>query len=373
MLKNFWYACEHSQAVTSQPKQVVMLNHQFVLYRNSRGRVVALKDQCPHRGAALSLGWLENDCLRCPYHGWKFQADGKCVDIPANGQGAPMPKRSLLETYDVQEKYGFVWLFLGDLPEAERPPIPPLPEFDDPTLHKSYLDFQVNTHYTRVLENSIDISHLPIVHANSFGAGFKDNPTVDKYAVVHQDWGITAAMSYKNYTRPKGLFDLFFKQKSSDLESRFTFYLPNITKVESSSDDIRIINYAIHFPVDENTTISKRLLFRSFARFDWLDDRFMKYYAKVYAEDSRVSESQYPRMIPDDLSDEVHIPSDALQIAYRKMRQEYLAMGWGLQEESTVGQPNRHAAVNGNRYSIDNGHSETNGHSATAVSKVMTP
>lgn len=93
MLKNFWYACEFSTAVTNQPKQIRMLNQRFVLYRNSQGQVVALKDQCSHRGAALSLGWVEDGCIRCPYHGWKFQADGRCIDIPANAPETPSTLR----------------------------------------------------------------------------------------------------------------------------------------------------------------------------------------------------------------------------------------------------------------------------------------
>ena len=328
MLKNFWYACAFSSEITNKPKQIVMLNQKFVLYRNSQGQIVLLKDQCPHRGAALSLGWVDDGCIRCPYHGWKFQADGKCVDIPANAPSTPISKKARVESYPVQEKYGCIWMFYGDLPEAERPPIPPLPEFEDPNWHRCFLNFQVNTHYTRVLENSIDISHLPIVHANSFGSGFTQNPQVADYEVQEETWGISAISKYKNYTKPKGLFRLFFRQKTSDVETKFTFYLPNITKVESGSGKIKIINYAIHLPVDDNTTISKRILFRSFLPYSWLDSKFKKYYTKIYAEDSLVSESQYPPIVPTNLSEEVHVASDALQIAYRKLLQKYLALGW---------------------------------------------
>ncbi|MHC5727700.1 MAG: Rieske 2Fe-2S domain-containing protein, partial [Nostoc sp.] len=83
MLKNFWYACEFSAAVTTKPKQVRILNQKFVFYRNGKGQLIALQDRCPHRGAALSLGWVKDDCIHCPYHAWKFQADGKCINIPA--------------------------------------------------------------------------------------------------------------------------------------------------------------------------------------------------------------------------------------------------------------------------------------------------
>ena len=345
MLNNFWYACEFSSDITNKPKQLVMLNQRFVLYRDSQGQVVALKDQCPHRGAALSLGWVDDGCIRCPYHGWKFQADGRCIDIPANAPETTIPKKARVDSYPVQEKYGFVWLFYGDLPEAERPPIPLLPEFEDPTLHRSFLDFKVNTHYTRVLENSIDISHLPIVHANSFGAGFQQNPRVEDYEIQDEDWGISAKITYKNYTKPKGLFRHFVRQESSDLDSKLSFYLPNITKIESSSSRIKIVNFAIHVPIDDNTTISKRILFRSFLPYSWLDNIFMKYYTKVYAEDSVVSESQYPRVVPTSLSDEIHVASDALHLAYRKLHQKYVALGWGLKpHQNKLDNSNGHSA-----------------------------
>lgn len=330
MLKNFWYACESSSDITNKPKQLLMLNQKFVLYRNSQGQVVALKDQCSHRGAAISLGWLEGDSIRCPYHGWKFQADGRCIEIPANAPETPIPKKSCIDNYPVQEKYGFVWLFYGDLPEEKRPPIPPLAEFEYPSWHHFFLDFRVNTHYTRVLENSLDISHLPIVHANSIGSGFGKNPRVADYEVQDEDWGFSAKINYKNHTKPKGFFSHFFRQKHSEVNSKITFYLPNITRVESGSGRIKIINYAIHVPVDENTTISKRILLRSFFRFSWADTLFINYYNKIYTEDKVVSESQYPRVVPISLKDEIHVASDALQLAYRKLQQKYLAMGWGI-------------------------------------------
>jgi phenylpropionate dioxygenase-like ring-hydroxylating dioxygenase large terminal subunit len=346
MLKNFWYACEFSKAVINQPKQIVMLNQRFVLYRNSEGQVVALKDQCPHRGAALSLGWIDNDCIRCPYHGWKFQGDGRCIDIPANGPGTAIPHKARVETYPVQEKYGLVWIFYGDLPEAERPPIPPLPEFEDPTMRRIFLEFKVNTHYTRVLENALDQAHLYIVHANSFGAGFAQNPMVEDYEVQDEDWGVSTKTRYKNYTKAeKSLFRPFFNPKGTELNSKISFYLPNITKVEVDFGRGKLINYAVHLPIDDNTTISKRIQFRNFFITPWADSLCIKFLQKTCTEDSVVSESQYPKAVPDSLSAELHIPCDALQIAYRKLRQKYLAMGWGLKpQESKSDNPNGHLA-----------------------------
>ena len=329
MLRNFWYACEFSSAITSKPQSIKMLGQNFVLYRDLRGQVVALKDQCPHRGAALSLGWVDNNCIRCPYHGWKFQPDGQCVDIPANGPNGSTPRNAQVSAYPVQEKYGFIWIFYGDLPEAQRPPIPPLPEYDDPTFHPIFVAIKFKAHYTRVIENALCPAHMATVHANSFGAGFADDPRVAPYQVEARPWGITAKLQYANYTKPKGIFKFFFRPSRTTLNSRTTFYLPNITIVESDFVRGKMVNYAIHLPVDHTTTISKRIQFRNVFTQRWLDWLFEKFHYKVCEEDRAVSESQYPPVIPDSFSEEVHTPADALPLAYRKLRQQCIKMEWG--------------------------------------------
>ncbi|MFE4106631.1 aromatic ring-hydroxylating dioxygenase subunit alpha [Almyronema epifaneia] len=336
MLKNFWYACEFSSAVSDQPKPIKMLGQNFVLYRDAQGQVAVLSDRCPHRGAALSLGWVEDNCIRCPYHGWKFQADGQCIDIPANGQDHPIPKKAQTASYPVQEKYGFIWMFYGDLPAAERPPIPPLPEYDDPNFHPIFVEVKFNAHYTRVIENALCPAHMATVHAKSFGAGFAQDPRVAPYEVKEENWGISAKLKYANFTQPKGIFKLFFRPSRTELNAKTTFYLPNITIVESDFVRGKMVNYAIHVPVDETTTISKRIQFRSVFKQKWADPLFVKFHYKVCEEDRGVSESQYPPVIPDSFTAEVHTPSDALPLAYRKLRQKCMAMGWGLNAKPTA-------------------------------------
>lgn len=335
MLKNFWYACDFSSAITDKPKQIRMFGQNFVLYRNTQGKAIVLKDQCPHRGAALSLGWVEDNCIRCPYHGWKFQADGKCIDIPANGKDALVPQKAHVDSYPVQEKYGFVWMFYGDLPEAERSPIPPLPEYDDPNFHPIFVEVKFNAHYTRVIENALCPAHMATVHAKSFGAGFADDPRVAPYEVKDENFGFSARLKYTNFTKPKGIFKLFFRPKRTELNAKTTFYLPNITIIESNFVRGTMVNYAIHVPVDENTTISKRIQFRNVLKYRWADPLFVKFHYKVCEEDRVVCESQYPRVIPDSFSEEVHVPADALSLAYRRLCQKYRAMGWGLEPDKS--------------------------------------
>ncbi|MBE9060623.1 aromatic ring-hydroxylating dioxygenase subunit alpha [cf. Phormidesmis sp. LEGE 11477] len=342
MLKNFWYACEFSSAIVHKPKSIKMLGQNFVLYRDRQEQIVALKDQCPHRGAALSLGWVEDNCIRCPYHGWKFRSDGQCTDIPANGPAGSLPPKAQVATYPVQEKYGFIWIFYGDLPEARRPPIPPLPEYDDPSFHSISVSVKFNAHYTRVIENALCPAHMATVHANSFGAGFAEDPRVAPYQVESRPWGLSAKLQYANYTKPKGIFKLFFRPSRTTLNARTTFYMPNITIVESDFVRGKMVNYAIHLPVDDTTTISKRMQFRNvfIQRWmqRWIDPLFVKFHYKVCEEDRAVSESQYPPVIPDSFSEEVHTPADALPLAYRKLRQQCIALGWGTKPSSQPAQ-----------------------------------
>ncbi|NJN44727.1 MAG: Rieske 2Fe-2S domain-containing protein [Anaerolineae bacterium] len=118
MLKNFWWPLDFSEKVTAKPIRVTALMQEFVLYRLPDGRAQVLSDLCVHRGGALSDGWLEGNCIVCPYHGWHFEADGACVKIPANQPGVPVPKKARVDAYPTVENYGFVWAFLGDFDRA---------------------------------------------------------------------------------------------------------------------------------------------------------------------------------------------------------------------------------------------------------------
>ena len=142
----------------------------------------AAADRCPHREAPLSAGRLEDGCLVCPYHGWTFADEGRCVRVPSSPPSVPVPPKAHLATFHTAERYGLVWLCIGE-PVAGIPDI----EFDaDPTYRRINTGVDVwETSATRMTDNFMDISHFPYVHVGTFG--IPDNTEVPKITMEDLD------------------------------------------------------------------------------------------------------------------------------------------------------------------------------------------
>lgn len=331
MLKNFWYALEFSRAVTQEPKRVVALGQQLVLYRRpSNGEAVAMSNWCTHRGASLSGGRLEGDCIRCPYHGWKFQPNGLCVEIPAHPELARPPERAHVKAYPVQEKYGWVWAFFGDLPEAARPLIPALSDFADPALRAVEGEFFWKAHYTRVVENSIDIAHVPFVHGTSIG--HRNRAEVDPYELREEPWGALTTVTPEVPPGKRWLWSWMRKdaRPGAKVGISFGFYMPHVTRLEVRLPSARFLLYGAHLPLDEHTTITKWIALRSFLTGAWADPGARRRTLRIYAQDKPIVEAQRPLSSFDAIDPDVHTRSDAMQIAYRKLRRRCLDRGWGV-------------------------------------------
>lgn len=325
MLKNFWYACEFSRSVTTQPKQILMLKQRFVLYRTAAGDIVALDDQCPHRGAALSLGKLENDCLRCPYHGWAFNANGHCIDIPSLGQNAILPPKAQVKTYPVQEKYGYVWLFYGDLTAEDRSPLPTLPEHIFSTMYPVSHDCIEHASYTRLMQANLDFAHVVAVHKSSFGQRIPINTAV-QYDVQQDDWSAAASVKYSALGSSKSFLNRLLGSRP-DLTTRLSFYLPNITLAEISigrgkTADIKFAILVAFVPIDEYTTCAKRFLYRNVLPFRLIDPWIRKLDFKLANEDTIVVET-IPNQIMPPISHDLHVTADKLDLTFRNMCQRY--------------------------------------------------
>lgn len=329
MLNNLWYACEFSASVQRQPKQVLMLNQRFVLYRTEAGQVIALDDQCPHRGAALSLGQIKDDCIRCPYHGWQFDADGHCTNVPSLGHDALLPPGARVKTYPVQEKYGYIWLFYGDLPAAERPPLPTLPEQIFSTMYPVSHECIEHASYTRLMQANLDFAHVVAVHKSSFGQRIPTNTPI-QYPVEQDELSAIASVKYSSLGSSKSILNKVLGGRP-DLTTRLSFYLPNVTLAEicigrGKTADIKFAILVAFVPIDDQTTCAKRFLYRNKLPFPIFDPWIRKLDYKLAYEDTVVVET-IPAQVMPAISDELHVAADKLDLTFRKMRQRYLIEG----------------------------------------------
>src|SRR4051794_8639178 len=121
-LRNFWYAVIRASELSTGPKPFTLLGEKLVLWLDETGKPAAAQDRCCHRSAKLSKGWVEDGAIICPYHGWGYAPSGACVRMPQL-EGKHVPKTYCIPAYRCQEKYGYVWVCLGE-PRCDVPDFP---------------------------------------------------------------------------------------------------------------------------------------------------------------------------------------------------------------------------------------------------------
>ena len=173
-----WYAIFQSNRLTHKnPVGIMRFNLSLVLWRSMDGSVQCMLDRCPHRGAKLSVGKIKKDCIECPYHGFQFNTEGVCDYSPEFNKSILGLK---VQKFNVIESMGMIWLYYGESSNV----------FDLKRLSDIHNNTSMgycetsriwNSHITYCIENQLDYTHLPEVHHNTIGRGFKypEDPTFD--------------------------------------------------------------------------------------------------------------------------------------------------------------------------------------------------
>jgi renierapurpurin 18,18'-hydroxylase len=156
---NHWYPVAWAEELkVGQVMPVTVWQQAIAIYRNAAGQVFALEDACPHKGIELHKGEVVGNCLACPYHGWEFNGEGQCVNIPYFPKDQKLP-RATARSYPTQEKYGIVWVFPGDAALASQYQPPEVPEFDNPNWLLVPITGRFNAHFSICNENTMDVFH----------------------------------------------------------------------------------------------------------------------------------------------------------------------------------------------------------------------
>ena len=163
--KNAWYVAATPEEIETGPLGRTVCNEKIVFYRGEEGRVAAVADFCPHRGAPLSLGRVCEGRLVCGYHGLVMGCDGKTLAMPGQ-RVAGFPK---IRAYPVVERYGFVWVWPGDASKADADTIHHLEWADNPDWAYGGGLYHINCDYRLMIDNLMDLTHETYVHASSIG------------------------------------------------------------------------------------------------------------------------------------------------------------------------------------------------------------
>jgi vanillate monooxygenase len=166
-LQHVWYCSALSNEVTSTPLARLICEKPIVLYRGESGKVVALEDRCAHRQAPLSLGRVQGDDIECAYHGFVFNCAGACVHVPHQDV---VPKAATIVAYPAVERWGYIWLWLGEPAKADPNSVPHLPWTEDKKLRAVYFRFDVAANFQLMADNLMDVSHTEFLHRTSIGS-----------------------------------------------------------------------------------------------------------------------------------------------------------------------------------------------------------
>ncbi len=292
--------------VRSQPLGVEVAGEKVVLFRDAAGKLIALADRCPHRGASLSLGSVNQGCLVCPFHGWRFGREGECVQVPWN----PDARRELLKAIPVpaRELGGLLWIYTR---EGEHAPTEPeLPsELLRSDVRLSGQTFPWKAHWTRAVENLLDDSHLPFVHPKTIGRSIQPRPDsrLDSQVESHS-WGCSWTTSIDG------------KIQGQSAEFRW----PNMMLLRIPVPGKLLAIYFAAIPVNLTSVRILQLSIRNFLRWQMLDPVFHRINKRVLLEDKAVVESS-PTEVPPP-HEERSVRTDALCLAFRKRYFGELAM-----------------------------------------------
>ncbi len=332
MYINFWYPIAGSDEVTNdEPHRAMVLGAHLVAYRDDQGNAHVLSDTCVHRGGALGKGWVRDNCVVCPYHGWRFDGDGQCTEIPALAPDERIPGRAKVDSYPVEEKYGIVFAFLGDLPEDERPPLRDVPEWGADGWRANKLTiFEVPAFYERSMENGLDPSHNEFVHPAQGSPVMSDAMKRSPMEVQDVSWGSEFIVKFDN----KEMGTEALKDASTlgpEVEAGSGHMGPNqmITWINFSADH-RFSQYFYEAPIDENRTRIYFVNMRSWMLEPENDERITRVNLVVAQEDIDILGELDPVRTPESAAEEILIRSDGAVVRYREWLRKWDAKGWRI-------------------------------------------
>jgi phenylpropionate dioxygenase-like ring-hydroxylating dioxygenase large terminal subunit len=342
MFINFWYPAEEAENITDTPLKVQMLGLWFVLWRDEDGRARCVANTCTHRGGSLGDGKVVGNCVQCPYHGWLFNGDGDCERIPSLGPLEKIPERSRIDAYPVEERYGLIFVFLGDLPEEERPTIMPIDEYDTDGWRTLRMRYRWNVNYVRLVENQSDPSHIEYVHGGMGLAGANTDYQVPKFHIDETEWGAGTMTQFQTPGSPDDEIGKVIVRGPSDAGSGFHGIASTWTRIHFNKTE-GMNMYLFTCPRGE-LDLELFLINQRNTRLDPdMDARFIERMGIAIEEDRIVVEKLDPPISSKEAIGEFIVPADDVLMNYRQRLTTWQRNGWRMDLEEMARNRNRMA------------------------------
>ncbi|MEZ5007220.1 MAG: aromatic ring-hydroxylating dioxygenase subunit alpha [Chitinophagales bacterium] len=281
MIKNQWYiACFNDELKKNSVLNRKIVGEEIVIFKNAKGEVSILEDRCCHRNVHLSLGHVEGDHIKCGYHGWKYNTNGKCVHIPMIEDSQKIPTSACIKKYTFQFKHQAYWVYIGDENMIDEAEIPNLEALDKHRfVHNKHI---LKANIKLVAESLFDAQHLNHVHRKSIKTllGKLREPKTE------YDIDIKEKSLFGQYKRinNSSIFEKIYFGWEKHLETKFAYWFPHTSLLDSHFPKHlhfparRLVIYEHFYEIDEEHVMMMQITaWKNIFRFNpWFARWFMK-------------------------------------------------------------------------------------------------
>jgi phenylpropionate dioxygenase-like ring-hydroxylating dioxygenase large terminal subunit len=332
--RDCWYVVALSSSIQDKPVSIPFEDGELVVTRNKSGTVAVRQGRCAHRGCSLSGGWMQNGQLTCPYHGWRYDDDGRCRHIPALRAEESIPAQARIKAFPAEEANGMVWAWIPGQHKQPTYPIEAIPEIERADMvHQPNADinYVFQTHFTRGIENGIDATHAPFLHGKSIG---NVDPNADfslpPYEIETSESGrsFRARMPIK-VKKLRGPAQLLLKGDSTNAFKEYRFIYPNLLLSLVNFGKFTMVSLQAYVPTGGSSTLMLCANYRNFLRnkpllTGWFNRVTVKTGGKIALEDDEVIKTQNPPAVTFRGSNEILVGSDLILVAFRKMMRKFM-------------------------------------------------
>lgn len=337
-IRNCWYVAAWDHELLSDTLlSRTILEEPLLLYRLADGTPVVLADRCCHRHAPLSLGRREGDCVRCMYHGLKFEPSGRCVDVPGMSR---VPSTLSVRSYPAVQRGRWVWVWMGDVDRADQALIPDDLALQHPDwpYRPGYLRTEAD--YRLICDNLLDFSHLSYVHEATLGGSTAIAET--KPAVEALPRGLRISREIRDVEPAPFYQHLANFRGKVNRSMRYDFLVPGILMLHShvkpsdtpDDDPSDVLQMVSSQAVSPETSTSTHYFFmqaHAFRRDDaTVTEALYQTLLQAFAEDKRMIEAQQRRILQDQQGGGIVPPmrgiaADAALVQYRRLMDRLMA------------------------------------------------